>query len=304
MENDFIKYLESKKTVDDRALNLRVWNEMGRAVSDQKLTRPLEVLELGGGVGTMFVRLLEHGVLPDCTYTLVDLSEENVDRAARYIRSWSQAQGYQVSEEAGNMILEDGQHSFRVRLAAADLFDFLALQDQQWDLLIAHALLDLLNLSSTLPKFFGALRPGGYFYFTINYDGEMVFEPPLDPELDERLLRMYNQTMDERMTDGSPSGHSRTGRQLFAYLREIGAEVLAAGSSDWVVFPGKDGYQAAEGYFLHFIINTIHQALTDYPGIKPDDLTWWVSERHKQIEEGVLICQAHQLDFFGIGPSE
>ena len=51
------------------------------------------------------------------------------------------------------------------------------------------------------------------------------------------------------MTDGQPSGDSRTGRRLFHALRACGAEVLAAGSSDWVVHPVGGAYLHDEAYF-------------------------------------------------------
>jgi hypothetical protein len=55
---------------------------------------------------------------------------------------------------------------------------------------------------------------------------------------------------------GAPSGDSPTGRPLFAQLRATDVEVRAAGSSDWVVFAGSNGYAADEAYFLHCIIHS------------------------------------------------
>ena len=68
--------------------------------------------------------------------------------------------------------------------------------------------------------------------------------------------------MDTRRCRGQPSGSSRTGRRLFGRLKAAGARVVAAGSSDWVVWPGPDGYPADEAYFLHCIIDTIDRALS------------------------------------------
>ena len=77
--------------------------------------------------------------------------------------------------------------------------------------------------------------------------------------------------------------------------------MVAAGSSDWVVFPGPEGYPGDEAYFLHFIIDTMHQALTAYPpsGLDPARFRDWIGTRHRQIETGQLIYIAHQLDFLG-----
>jgi len=105
--------------------------------------------------------------------------------------------------------------------------------------------------------------------------------------------------MDSRQVNGKPSGDSQTGRHLFQHLRTAGAELLAAGSSDWVVYPGPNGYPADEAYFLHFIINTMRTALAGHPDLIPEQLTGWIDRRHAQIENEELVYIAHQLDFLG-----
>jgi len=103
--------------------------------------------------------------------------------------------------------------------------------------------------------------------------------------------------------DGKPSGDSRAGRRLFAHLRTAGVDVLAAGSSDWVVFAGANGYPADEAYFLHDIIHTIDMALTGHPQLDAERLSSWVADRHAQIEQGALVYMAHQLDVLARVPS-
>jgi hypothetical protein len=105
--------------------------------------------------------------------------------------------------------------------------------------------------------------------------------------------------MDERVTDGRPSGDSHSGRHLFGELRAAGAHLLAAGSSDWTVFVGPHGYPADEAYFLHFIIHTVGGALRGQPDLDPQRFEGWVAERHAQIERGELAYIAHQMDFCG-----
>ena len=65
--------------------------------------------------------------------------------------------------------------------------------------------------SRLLPDLLALLRPGGMFYFTINFDGLTALEPQVDPDLDERVIRLYHQTMDERRVDGRPAGGRRAG---------------------------------------------------------------------------------------------
>jgi hypothetical protein len=106
--------------------------------------------------------------------------------------------------------------------------------------------------------------------------------------------------MDERITNGRPSGDSRTGRHMFGHLRRAGVDVLAAGSSDWVVFAAAGGYPEDEAYFLHFIIHTLHQALAGHPALDGRLFEAWITQRHAQIEAGTLVYVAHQLDFVGV----
>ena len=47
---DFTRYLASKRTVDDRALNRQVWQTLADAVvAELPPDRPLRVLEVGAG---------------------------------------------------------------------------------------------------------------------------------------------------------------------------------------------------------------------------------------------------------------
>ena len=270
----FPRYLAAKKTVDDRALNQHVWQTMAEVVSV-----PTRILEIGAGIGTMVERFAQHGLLAQAEYTAVDNQPDNITEAKRRLKH-----------------LDDFIH-----LETIDLFDFICREQgqQSWDLLIAHAFLDLMDIPATLPRLFSLLKPGGYFYFTINFDGATIFQPIIDPVLDAKIEQLYHRTMDERLTDGQPSGDSRSGRHLFHQLRQAGGEILAAGSSDWVVFAGDDGYPADEAYFLQFIVHTMQQALAGHPELAAARFADWIRQRQKQIENGDLVYIAHQIDFFG-----
>jgi SAM-dependent methyltransferase len=274
----FVRYLAAKKTVDDRALNATVWATLARALPTD---RPVRVLEVGAGIGTMIERAIDHGLFAQAHYTAVDAQPANIAAARQRL-------GVRPSK-------------WHITLHTADLFDFL--QDhatEQWDVLIAHAVLDLLDLPSALPALLGALRPGGLSYFTLNFDGNTIFQPEFDPAFDQQIETLYHRTMDERQTQGRPSGDSRTGRHLLPALRQAGVTLLAAGSSDWVVFPGPHGYVGDEAYFLRFIVETVGRALGCHPGLDPARLAHWLTTRRAQIERGELIYIAHQLDVLGM----
>lgn len=281
IEYTFTRYLSAKKSVDDRALNSHVWQTLVAALPDG----PLRVLEIGSGIGTMAERLVERGALTAGTYTAVD--------------------GEPANTAAARVRLQALPAAVQLELVTDDAFNFATLEQgrRAWDALIAHAFLDLVDVPQALPQLLALLRPGGLCYFTINFDGATILEPTIDPALDAQIEALYHQTMDARLTNGQPSGDSRTGRHMFGHLRRAGVEVLAAGSSDWVVFAGAGGYPEDEAYFLHFIIHTLRQALAGHPALDGRLFEAWIAQRHAQIEAGALVYVAHQLDFVGVKPA-
>ncbi len=278
----FPRYLTAKKTVDDRALNQRVWDTLWDLLPASSRQKPLEILEMGCGTGTMIARVLDSNRLHNALYTAVDSSPENIISLRTQLDDWARAKPY-----------------FMVMPHTADIFPFLAdlPPAEQYDLLIAHAFLDLVDLPEALPHLFARLRPGGLFYFTINFDGETIFEPETSHGrgYDAQIIEAYHATMDARTPHGRYAG-----RRLFTHLRQAGAEILQAGSSDWVVYADAHGaYPADEAYFLHHILHFFADSLHQHPTLDPAQLAAWLAERHEQIERGELVYIAHQLDFIG-----
>jgi hypothetical protein len=286
-------------------LSRLVWQTLAHSLPGSPLEKPLRVLEIGAGAGAMFERMLSWDLLSQADYTALDKLPGNIAYANQYLPRWGRERGYRVSEVLKGWRFEKEDQNVTAEFVEMDLFDFIARQPPSgekrgpWDLLVAHAFLDLVDIPSTLPLLLDLLVPGGLFYFTLNFDGATLLEPSLDPPLDDLIQALYHQTMDARTVGGRPCGDSRTGRRLFSHLSAAGAEILAAGSSDWVVFPTAGGYLRDEAYFLHFIVHTIQQALQGHPELDPDRFGRWAAERHSQIERGELVYIAHQLDFTG-----
>jgi SAM-dependent methyltransferase len=298
----YIRYLAAKQRLDDRSLNRQVWDCLVRAVQGRPAATPLRILEVGCGIGTMVERLLDWGLLVRAHYTGIDVEAEFIREARRRLRHYAEAKRAGGGlEEGGAMIWTSSGQDVRVFLRVADLADFLDREQGRaaFDLLVAHAFLDLVDLPATLPRLLSLLPPGGLFYFTLNFDGATILEPPIDPDLDRRIIARYHETMDTRRVRGRPSGSSVTGRRLLRHLKEGGATVAAAGSSDWLVFPGPAGYPGDEAYFLHFIIDTIGQALLGHPEPDPERFRAWIARRHAQIEVAELVYMAHQVDVMG-----
>jgi SAM-dependent methyltransferase len=289
MTYPYTAYLAAKKSVDDRALNRGVLAELRRLMP----AGPLRVLEIGAGLGTMVARLLEEQVLSAGEYTLLDVDGQLLRDSRTWLHQWA------ASHDLRTEILPDGLRvgDLRVRLVEAELGSYLAAGNAEpADVLIANAFLDLVDVPAVLPGLFRLLIPGGVYWFTINFDGESIFQP--DHPDDDDVLQHYHRSMDRRIRHGRAAGESRTGRHLFGHLRAAGAPALASGSSDWVVHTGPDRtYPDDEATFLDCILQTIQDELTGQEGCP--GLADWMTARRRQLARGELVYIAHQLDFAG-----
>jgi SAM-dependent methyltransferase len=295
MTSGYARYLTAKTTVDDRALNGHVLAELRRLMPG---AAP-RVLEVGAGLGTMVARLMDWGVVGTGEYTLLDTDRQLLDHSRRWLSDWAAARGLRSD------LLPDGLQvaDLRVRLVHAELGTYLeANHGALADVLIANAVLDLVDVPSILPGLLRLLVPAGVYWFTINYDGESIFAP--SHRCDDQVMQAYHRDMDERVRYGRPAGESRTGRRLFHHLRSAGAPPLAAGSSDWVVTAGADGtYPFDEAHFLRSILSTIRNALRSRQDwVDQADLADWLAVRMGQLAAGELTYIAHQLDFAGRSP--
>jgi len=267
---DFARYLISKRSVDDRALNRRVWGRLERELRESN-AEPLRIADVGAGLGTCAQRIAEWQLVAPLSavrYTAAEPRKELLEEARFRLRSLP----------------------FPAELSTATLEEFAARDENRgrFDLVVAHALLDILPLSPSLEALVSLARPGGLLYLPITFDGETIFEP--GSSLDDAVLSAYHDSMEER---GS-SRTSRTGRRLFHTLRAIPAEVLEIGSSDWIVHPAGAQYPEDEAFFLEFILKTIEGAVRDR--VERTSLETWLSERRRQLASADLVYCAHQVD--------
>jgi len=288
MEYSFPHYLLSKQSADDRALNKNVVD----ALKANLPVAPIRIIEVGAGIGTMMARLLRWELVAKTTYILVDEMAQNIDAARRWIPLWAVNAGLSVERiEQDQLRVFDETRDFRIQLERADVFDFINKNTAPADLLIAHAFLDLLPMPESMPKLLALTKH--LAWLTLNFDGVTSLEPTIDAALDEQIERLYHAAMDKRTTGGD----SRAGRHLFSHLQNAGAELLAAGASDWVVHAMNGKYPADEAYFLNFILHFFEESLTGNGELDAAAFANWIKERRAQIERGELVYIAHQMDF-------
>jgi SAM-dependent methyltransferase len=262
--NDFARYLLAKRTVDDRALDRRVWERLRREA--REAGAPLRIADIGAGIATFAERMAEWRILEslsDLRYTAVEPREELAAEARRRLEPLP----------------------FPWAVERATLEEFSRDHGASVDLVVAHAFLDVVPLAPALAALVEIVRPGGLLYLPITFDGETVFEPSSPG--DALVLSAYHQTMEA-------NGSSRTGRKLFHALPEHGAEILEIGSSDWIVHPSGGRYPSDEEFFLEFLLHTIEGAVR--ARVSETVLDPWLAERRHQLAEAELFYCAHQLD--------
>jgi hypothetical protein len=288
MEYSFPHYLLSKQSVDDRALN----KDVLQALKSNLPSQPLRVIEVGAGIGTMLRRLIRWDVIRQAEYVLVDEMAENIEYASVWIPQFAAEAGLSVERVEHNQVrVFDEAHDVHIKLEQADVFDFIQKNKEPADLLVAHAFLDLLPMPESLPKLFSLTK--SLAWLTVNFDGVTSLEPTIDAALDEKIERLYHQTMDTRPTGGD----SKSGRHLFGHLRNAGAEIVSAGASDWVVHAVNGKYPEDEAYFLHFILQFFEESLRGRAELDADVFAGWLAERRAEVERGELVYIAHQMDF-------
>jgi len=301
--DDFVRYLDAKRSVDDRALHRPTFDRLVAELDSRATARdgePVRILEVGFGIGTMLERLRTWDGLPsEVEYVGVDIDDTNIAMAADRLTDgdFEQTANHQFSR-----ITDD--ETVTVELHAADAFEFAAdrhdptAADPQFDLLIGMAFLDIVPVTQVAQQLLPLIAGGGLGYFPITFDGVTDFRPVDDRALTTTLLDGFHAAMD---APDRPGG-SQTGRRLFTELPAAGADHLAAGGSDWVVMPSDDGYPADEAMFLRHIVDTVENALlTETPEaaidtVSDDAIRAWARQRHAQIDRGELTYLAHNID--------
>ena len=288
MEYSFPRYLLSKQTVDDRALNRGVME----ALKINLPPRPIDIIEVGAGMGIMMARLLSWGMITKANYIHVDAMQENIRFASDWIPKWAAGAGLKAERVSENQLrVFDKNREVYIKLECADVFDFITKKPAPADLLIAHAFLDLLPMPESMPGLLSLTKD--LAWLTLNFDGVTSLEPAVDVALDDLIERLYHESMDNRPTGGD----SRAGRHLFTHLRMAKAQVLAAGASDWVVHAVNGNYPDDEAYFLQFILHFFEESLSTHPILDSAAFSDWLSKRREQILRGELVYIAHQMDF-------
>ncbi|MFN8533602.1 MAG: hypothetical protein U0556_08655 [Dehalococcoidia bacterium] len=285
-----MRYLTAKVSLDDRSLNPHVLGWVRGWLAGQSRLR---VLEAGAGIGTMVERLLRWRLVQperSVEYVVTDADRRLLALGATRLERQAAALGYPV-QNLGDC-LRIGE-ALTVRFEPWDVTGPAGSMGGPFDLVIAHHLLDLLDLEAAVPVILGSLRPGGAFWFTLNADGKTAWAPEVGDGVDDVVEGLYHASMDRH--DGS--AHSRTGRRLPMVIRAAGGALAAIGGSDWAIAAGPDGFRADDQTVLEAMLDFHRDALAD--DFEPTVLDGWIRTRKDQLERGELVLVVSQVDVAG-----
>lgn len=277
MDHAAVRYLESKRSVDDRALSRRVRDRLLDALPDAP-----RILEAGCGTGVSVPRLHGWGVTSG-SYRGVDRDGGVVSFARRVRPTEMRRAGHDVDATDDGFAVENLRVAFETGDALAAFAD-----EGEADLFVASGFADLVPLDALVDTFESALSPGGLAYLPITFDGGTVFGP--DHPADDAVERAYH-----RAIDRVAGRDVHAGRHLLDRLGRRDGDLLSAAASDWVVRPRRGDYPADESYFLSCILEFVETALADEPEPVPG-LDDWLRARREQLADGELLYVAHQYD--------
>jgi len=275
MPVSFTDYLAAKFALDERSLNPEV---RGAFLEALRGLAEIRCLDAGAGTGATLRRLLHHGLERPLSVTALDRDPSLLAVA-----------------QAENARRPPSSRPVEIRFVAQELKDHRPAHP--YNVIVAHAFLDIVPLGPALRRFAGWLEPGGYLHATLNYDGGTVFtERYEDAAFESRLLDYYNQTMESRLVDGEATGGAWCGRRLLSLLPEFGFVVLAHGASDWDIAPSGGRYCDDDATCLAALLEMICAEGRRSPLFHPRELDRWHAERQSRVAQGTLAMRVHNTD--------
>jgi SAM-dependent methyltransferase len=291
MPVSFADYLKAKFALDERSLN----REVRGAFLDALHSLPqIQCLDVGAGTCATLRRLLNSGLTAPLSLTALDRDPGLLDIARQEAEGWLRALGLDPRIEAG-AIRTQGERLTAIRFAVDELKDYRP--DRLYNVITAHAFLDIAPLPQALRRFAAWLQPGGYLYASLNYDGDTALLPVYeDAAFEARLLGHYNHTMERRRVDGRATGGAYCGRRLHGLLPEYGFDILAYGSSDWNIAPFLGEYRDSDAVCLNALLEMIRAEGQSSGLFQQDQLERWREDRLQLLRRRRLGLIIHQLD--------
>lgn len=264
----FETYLRAKAPLDTRSLHPATWQLL---VDRLRSTPSTRILEVGAGTGTMMDRLFRAGALGPTAYWALEPQPELLRQAGLVLQQLVREFPQTASELVLYPLAMDWQ-TYTQNPSA-----------QAFDLVMAHAFVDLVDAPAFLDSLLPYLRSGSLVYLSLIFDGLTQWFPTLSE--DDELMARYHADMAGPVFNGERSG-PRAGRLLWNRALQLGWKVLGIGPSDWVITqPATE----ADRLVQLWLLDTIHRVLGE-------SASEWIFRRRNQAQAGQLGLRVSHLD--------
>lgn len=264
-------------------------------VEDRDFVR---VLDLAAGAGAGMIYLAPRLPVPRQQWTLLDRDPALAERVRTGVRTFQRR--IPGIEHRGDEILFDDNRVTYQALTGDFLSPACPIYDQPVDLVVVHALFDLLP-AETLDRFLALAmsrwrdaRPA--FYFTIHLDHGFALAPA-HPD-DDRVRALFHAHMQRPQSAGRALGPDSAG-VLLTSLRAVGLEVEHA-SSPWRIGARETAFLQAN---LDFVEDAARDMIVDGdPTMRMDELERWLAHRRDAIAAEALTMEIAHQDIWATWP--
>jgi len=247
------------------------------------------ILELGAGTGSN-LRYLMPQLGRAQNWRLLDNDAALFARLPELLRSWAEANGARFSGNDTQCKIEHADYSATVEWQVVDLATQLeTLSMDNVKLVTAAALLDLAS-ASWLDKVAALVSMHRCAcLFTLNYNGEIQWQPEADTDRHVTALLNKHQLMDKGF---GPALGPEAGHYLKQALQRLGRNVVT-GDSDWVIEPQTTELQMAiiEGWTPAALETDNHAA---------DSIRQWHAVRENAINKGLSTLLVGHTDVLSL----
>ena len=304
-------YLDDwKREIDDDSIN----KDVLALLTKKKFKR---VLDIGTGSGAQIRRDIELGLIRNNGEIIgLDVNEEGLTSSIVSFRRWAKKKSFSLEEIADSsaihkFLVNINDQKYTVSLYCASVYDLGTRKTNQigndFDLVTGLSLLEHTDMKRALQSIKKVMKRGAYLYLPVNYDQHTTFGPTPKNFLEKEplLMQLFNYVgIDMQFKGEIEIGNSQCGSLLPTLCMNIGFTVLAYGSSDWVIPPGRAiNYSENKRNVLGFFVDAFYEVFKSADskvqkkfGITNDDIKNWQRLRKKQLQKGELYFTCMQKD--------